>query len=177
MDNLGPGLGIDAIPFAHPELEKWRTNFTGVQALHKPTNMLVTGAVDDLWENARGELIVVDYKSTAKAAEITELNEEWHAGYKRQVEIYQWLLRQNGFKVSPTAYWVYANGDAAADEFDQTLRFRMTVIAYDGRDDWVEPHIMAARECLLNDTPPAPATKCPHCSFAAERLAYAAKAN
>lgn len=169
--------GIDAIPFAHPELEKWRTNFTGVQALHKPTNMLVTGAVDDLWENARGELIVVDYKSTAKAAEITELNEEWHAGYKRQVEIYQWLLRQNGFQVSPTAYWVYANGDAAADQFDQTLRFRMTVIAYDGRDDWVEPHIMAARECLLNDTPPAPETNCPHCSFAAERLAYAAKAN
>lgn len=169
--------GIDAIPFAHPELEKWRTNFTGVQALHKPTNMLVTGAVDDLWENARGELIVVDYKSTAKAAEITELNEEWHAGYKRQLEIYQWLLRQNGFKVSPTAYWVYANGDAAADQFDQTLRFRMTVIAYDGRDDWVEPHIMAARECLLHDTPPAPATKCPHCSFAAERLPYAANAN
>jgi len=169
--------GIDAIPFAHPELEKWRTNFTGVQALHKTTNMLVTGAVDDLWENARGELIVVDYKSTAKAAEITELNEEWHAGYKRQIEIYQWLLRQNGFKVSPRAYWVYANGDAAADQFDQTLRFRMTVIAYDGRDDWVEPHIMAARECLLNDTPPAPATKCPHCSFATERLAHAANAN
>ena len=167
----------DAIPFAHPDLEKWRTNFTGVQALHKPTNMLVTGAVDDLWENARGELIVVDYKSTAKAAEITELNEEWHSGYKRQLEIYQWLLRQNGFKVSPTAYWVYANGDAAADQFDQTLRFRMTVISYDGSDDWVEPHIMAARDCLMNEAPPAPATKCPHCSFAAERLAYAAKAN
>jgi RecB family exonuclease len=169
--------GIDAIPFAHPDLEKWRTNFTGVQALHKPTNMLVTGAVDDLWENARGELIVVDYKSTAKAAEITELNEEWHSGYKRQIEIYQWLLRQNGFKVSPTAYWVYANGDAAADQFDQTLRFRMTVISYDGSDDWVEPHIMAARDCLMNETPPAPATKCPHCSFAAERQAHAAKAN
>jgi hypothetical protein len=53
----------------------------------------------------------------------------------------------------------------------------MTVIAYDGRDDWVEPHIMAARECLLNDTPPASATKCPHYSIAAERLAYAANAN
>ena len=41
----------------------------------------------------------------------------------------------------------------------------------------VEPHIMAARDCLMNETPPAPATKCPHCSFAAERLAHAAKAN
>ncbi len=53
----------------------------------------------------------------------------------------------------------------------------MTVISYDGSDDWVEPHIMAARDCLMTETPPAPATKCPHCSFAAERLAYAAKAN
>jgi len=24
-----------------------------------------------------------------KAAEITELNKEWHAGYRRQIEIYQ----------------------------------------------------------------------------------------
>jgi hypothetical protein len=33
------------------------------------------------------------------------------------------------------------------------------------------------RACLMNETPPAPATKCPHCSFGAKRLAYAAKAN
>jgi hypothetical protein len=43
---------------------------------------------------------------------------------------------------------------AAADQFDQTLRFRMTVISYDGSDDWVEPHIMASRDCLMNETPP-----------------------
>ena len=161
--------GIQAVPFAHPDLEKWRTNFTGVQALHKPTNMLVTGAVDDLWENTRGELIVVDYKSTAKAAEITELNEEWHAGYKRQIEIYQWLLRRNGFKVSPTAYWVYANGDAGAEKFDQTLRFRMTVIAYEGSDDWVDDHISEAKNCLMRKTPPPSAEGCDYCDFAARR--------
>ena len=84
---------------------------------------------------------------------------------------------RNLFEEGRRDHWVYANGDAAADQFDQTLRFRMTVIAYDGSDDWVEPHIKAARDCLMNETPPAPATKCPHCSFAAERLAYAAKAN
>jgi RecB family exonuclease len=161
--------GIQAVPFAHPDLEKWRTNFAGVQALHKPTNMLVTGAVDDLWENMRGELIVVDYKSTAKAAEITELNEEWHAGYKRQIEIYQWLLRRNGFKVSPTAYWVYANGDAGAEKFDQTLRFRMTVIAYEGSDDWVDDHISEAKKCLMRKTPPPSAAGCDYCDFAARR--------
>ncbi|MFM8985803.1 MAG: PD-(D/E)XK nuclease family protein [Planctomycetia bacterium] len=161
--------GIDAVPFAHPDLEKWRTNFTGVQALHRPTNMLVTGAVDDLWENPAGELIVVDYKATAKAAEITELNEDWHAGYKRQIEIYQGLLRQNGFKVSPTAYWVYANGDAGAERFDKTLRFRMTVIPYEGSDHWVDDHIAAAKKCLTRTTPPPAADDCEYCEFASRR--------
>ena len=71
--------------------------------------------------------------------------------------------------MSPTAYWVYANGDAAADQCDQTLRFRMTVIAYDGRDDWVEPHIMAARECLLRKAPPPAADGCVYCEFVAHR--------
>ena len=161
--------GIEAIPFAHPDLEKWRTNFTGVQALHRPTNLLVTGAVDDLWENVRGELMVIDYTSTAKTAEITSLDEEWHSGYKRQIEIYQWLLRHNGFAVSSTAYWVYANGHAAAERFDQTLRFRMTIIPYEGSDDWVDEHLVAAKKCLMRKTPPPAAADCEYCDFAARR--------
>jgi len=38
------------------------------------------------------------------------LDAEWQDGYKRQMEIYQWLLRQNGLKVSDTGYFVYCNG-------------------------------------------------------------------
>jgi hypothetical protein len=164
--------GIDAIPFAHPDLEKWRTNFTGVHCEHTPSGFHVYGAVDDLWVNSQGQLIVVDYKATSKAAEITELNEGWHQGYKRQIEIYQWLLRQNGFHVSPTAYWVYANGDSTAERFDQTLRFRMSVIPYTGSDDWVEAHIMAARKCLMKAAPPEPADDCKYCAFASDRATH-----
>jgi hypothetical protein len=165
--------GIDAVPYAHPELEKWRSNFTGIRFEHQPSGFLVYGAVDDLWQTSQGELIVVDYKATSKAAEITELNEDWHQGYKRQLEIYQWLLRQNGFPVSSTAYWIYANGDSTAERFDQTLRFRMTVIPYKGSDGWVERHIMAARACLMNNEPPDSVDDCPYCSFAAGRANYA----
>jgi hypothetical protein len=169
--------GIDAVPYKHPHLDTWRDVRKGIRFVHEPSGFEVYGAVDDVWQNPRGELILVDYKATAKAAEVTALNEAWHGSFKRQLEIYQWLFRRNGFVVSPTAYWVYANGDANAPRFDQTLRFRMTLIPYRASDDWVEGLIMAARECLLNEAPPAPATKCPHCNFAAERLAYAANAN
>lgn len=164
--------GIDAIPFAHPDLEQWRANFTGIHFVHEPSGFHVYGAVDDLWENRQGQLIVVDYKATSKAAEITDLNEDWHQSYKRQLEIYQWLLRRNGFQVSPMAFWVYANGDSTADRFDQTLRFRMTVIPYTGSDAWVEPHIMAARACLMRARPPVPADDCDYCGFAASRAAH-----
>lgn len=163
--------GIDAVPFAHPDLDNWRNNRMGIRFMHAESGFDVYGAVDDVWRNGRGELILVDYKATAKAAKVTALNEPWHATFKRQIEVYQWLFRRNGFAVSPTAYWVYANGDANADRFDQTLQFRMTVIPYAGSDAWVEPHIMAARACLMNDAPPPPANDCAYCSFAASRSA------
>src|SRR5690349_4110689 len=64
---------IEAKPFAHKDMDTWRYNFTGVSTLHKPTNLHVYGAVDDVWVNDAGELIVVDYKATAKAKPVTDL--------------------------------------------------------------------------------------------------------
>lgn len=52
---LMEAYGLDAVPVAHELLDQWRHNFTGVQCLHKKTNMLVYGAIDDLWKNSDGE--------------------------------------------------------------------------------------------------------------------------
>jgi hypothetical protein len=43
--------GVDAVPFQHPQIDEWRENFKGVQFHHPLTNLIVTGAVDDLWIN------------------------------------------------------------------------------------------------------------------------------
>ena len=58
---------------------------------------MITGAVDDIWVTPDGELIIVDYKSTSKDTEVN-LDAEWQDGYKRQMEVYQWLLRQKGLR-------------------------------------------------------------------------------
>jgi len=157
--------GIDAQPVPHDDLDKWRHNFTGVQYLHKPTNLLIFGAIDDLWQNSKGEYIVVDYKATAKKDEITELNEEWHEGYKRQMEIYQWLLRQNGYKVSDTGYFVYCNGIADAEAFDQKLEFRINLIPYTGNDSWVEKTIIDIHKCLNSKKIPKANPDCDYCNY------------
>jgi len=157
--------GIDAKPVAHKELNKWRHNFTGVQFLHQPTNLLIFGAIDDLWINSEDEYLVVDYKATAKAEEITELDKDWHEGYKRQMEIYQWLLRKSGHKVSDLGYFVYCNGVADAQAFDQKLEFRVNLIAYAGKDSWVEPTILELKKCLDSDSIPEAKPACDYCAY------------
>ena len=157
--------GLDAVPIAHEDLEQWRHNFTGVQYLHQPTNLLIFGAIDDLWQNSQGEYIVVDYKATAKDKEITELSEDWQIGYKRQMEVYQWLLRHNGYPVSNTGYFVYCNGIADAAAFDAKLEFRVNLIAYEGDDSWVEEAITAAHACLNGQTIPPADPDCDYCAY------------
>ena len=161
--------GVDARPVAHKDLNKWRHNFTGVQYLHQPTNFLVFGAIDDLWQNPDKEYIVVDYKATAKTEEITKLDKDWQIGYKRQMEIYQWLLRQNGYKVSNTGYFVYCNGIADAEAFDKKLEFRVNLIPYIGDASWVEGAIMEAHECLNQDEIPGASLDCDYCNFIKSR--------
>jgi len=64
--------------------------------------LLLREIADPLWRKYEKELIIVDYKSTSTAKEVT-LDDEWKKAYKRQLEIYQWLFRQNGFKVATPA--------------------------------------------------------------------------
>lgn len=157
--------GIDCVPVAHAELESWRHNFTGVQYHHEATNFLVFGAIDDLWQNSMGEYVVVDYKATAKEGTIDALDAPWHIGYKRQMEVYQWLLRHKGYPVSDTGYFVYANGKADSAAFDARLEFEVTLIPYTGNDDWVEGALVDAKAVLDGDTMPPAAHACDFCAF------------
>lgn len=162
--------GVGAIPFKHEELKNWRENFVGVQYRHRATGFLITGAIDDVWVNPKGELIVVDYKATSKEGKIESLADSgWDAQYKRQMEIYQWLLRQNGFRIAPAGYFVYVNGKKDARAFDGKLEFEITLIPHIGGDEWVEGMLAQIKKCLDGELPePAPA-----CEFCAYRKAAA----
>jgi hypothetical protein len=157
--------GVDARPVPHEDLQKWRHNFTGVQYLHEPTNLLIFGAIDDLWQNSGDEYMVVDYKATSTKDRITELNKAHHKGYKRQMEIYQWLIRRNGLKVSDTGYFVYCNGIKDREAFDGRLEFDVTLISYIGNDGWVEQAITEAHQCLCADEVPEAAEGCDYCDY------------
>jgi hypothetical protein len=157
--------GVKAVPFQHESMDKWRENFVGVQHLHESSNFLVFGAVDDIWFNEQAELVVVDYKATSKTEKITALDQAWQITYKRQMEVYQWLLRGNGFPVSNTGYFVYCNGRADKKAFDAKLEFDITLIPYTGNTNWIEDVLIKAKACLIDNRIPTASPDCDYCRY------------
>lgn len=170
---LMEAYGIDAVPFEHELIDEWRENFRGIQFFHRPTNFVITGAIDDVWINPRKELMIVDYKATSTNSEIT-LDAEYRSAYKRQMEIYQWLFRKNGFNVSNTGYFVYANGDKDKEAFDGKLEFSVQIIPYTGSDSWVEGTIFDVKKCLDGGVPHS-AEKCEYCPYRQAAFLYEKK--
>jgi len=154
---------IDAVPMRHPDLDDWRNNFRGMQYLHTPTNLLVTGAIDDLWINPASEVSIVDYKATAKKDGVN-LDADWQISYKRQMEVYQWLARMMGLRVSDTGYFVYCNGQDT-NGFDERIKFAISVLPYTGNNAWVAPTLAELKACLLSNVMPTPPVDCEFCGY------------
>jgi hypothetical protein len=163
------GLG-HLVPFQHEDFETWTKSLQlGFRTDYKPANFIIGGGLDDVWHDPKtDELFIVDYKSTAgrrnedlTALEPITLFGAYKEGYKRQMDMYQWILRKNGFQVSNTGYFVYVNGDQhfepgmlLKDEDKAKMYFDVQLVAYEGDSSWVEGKIEEIKKCLHQD-------KCP----------------
>lgn len=160
-------FGVEALPFLHPDMDQWRNSLGGgIGILHEPTNLFIYGGVDDVWVYPSGELVVVDYKATSKDSKPT-LDAPWQVVYKRQMEIYQWLFKQNGFPVSNTGYFVYCNGKRNSEKFNARLEFDIEIIPYSGNTNWIETTLSNIKKCLMSDKIPAPGVDCDFCTYRA----------
>jgi len=158
--------GISAVPFEHEKMNEWRETLKGLRYYHEPSGFMVTGAVDDIWQNSEGELHVVDYKATSKNGEVN-LDADWQRSYKNQMEIYQWLLRRqpDEFTVSPIGYFVYVNGRTDLEGFNEKLEFDTKIIPYKGDDSWVEKALLDAKSVLQSDKLPQATEGCDYCLY------------
>ncbi|MDD5738816.1 MAG: PD-(D/E)XK nuclease family protein [Candidatus Pacebacteria bacterium] len=159
--------GLDnVVPYQNELMDEWRNALSGgICYLHQSTNFYITGGVDDVWENTKTkELIIVDYKATSKDGEVN-LDADWQIGYKRQMEVYQWLFRQNGFKVSDIGYFVYCNGITDKQAFDGKLEFDVKLLPYKGNPSWIEQTLFDIKACLESETIPESSFNCPYCNY------------
>lgn len=158
---------IDCVPFSHPDLPQWRGEvkaFEGAIVHDERSGLTVNGLVDDLWQDKDGNLVIVDYKATSTTKEIS-LDDEWKQGYKRQMEVYQWIYRKLGFKVSNTGYFIFANALKNLPKFDGRLEFAMSVIPYVGNDHWVPLTLLEMRETLDSPHIPDASPECEYCAY------------
>ena len=182
------------VPLNHERIDEWRNNFKGVRT--NKHGLVLFGAVDDIWKAGDGEREVwhvVDYKSTATNDEISTelfLLDIYKGGYVRQMAIYQWLLRERGHPVSTRGFFVYENGNKAAeallkgqsDDSPRGIPLKpVTIIEIDTADDkviiegkridldWVENLVMDARDCLELGEPPSPSDYCDYCAYSSAR--------
>ena len=157
--------GLDAVPYRHAELDRWRHNFTGVRWPDEATGWTLFGAVDDLWQARSGELMVADYKATSRAEMPTART--LYPSYRRQMDVYQFLVRRQGLAVSNRGWFVYVNGDGRAAEFGEKLCFRSALVPYDGDDAWVLEAFRRAVATVTQVEPPTAKEDCEYCGYVA----------
>ncbi len=158
--------GIDAVPFKHKDLPIWRDDYykyVGACVLHEKSKLEICGIVDDVWINQKTkELYIVDYKATSTSREIS-LDDEYKQGYKKQMEVYQWIFRQMGFNVLNTGYFLFVNASKNNPKFDGKLEFKASILPYNGNDSWIDSAILDIKKCLDSDVVPNAGEECEHC--------------
>ena len=178
--------GLDhLIPFEHEHLEKWTNslhygaNDTYFNTVHTESNIKFGGGLDDVFLNTRtGQIHIVDYKSTAQGTRSpikyekkpVSLNDPWKISYKRQMDMYVWVMRRKGFSISSIGYFLYCDGDRFSEynflnSENASMQFKMSLIPYRVDTGWIEPTLLSIKECLYYPETPRHAENCEYGKF------------
>lgn len=169
---------INALPFKNDNIFKWmKTNNynDGIKIFDKNRKITLSGCVDDLWEDLRGRLIVVDYKTTSKEF----LDSKSMIEYKQQVSFYAFLLSKKGYTLNEIGYLVvnkpivqsqYSEMDimlgnvskdqyvfnprADATKYKRNLDFEVTVLPVSIDYSWIEKVLDDITNCLQSNELP-----------------------
>ena len=173
------------IPFEHPNLNLWtqslhfgaegRMNF-----VHKKTNLKVGGGLDDVWFNTKTKkLHIVDYKSTSQKKDYgpITLDDFWKNSYKRQMDLYVWVMKKKGFNIDKVGYFLYCDGDRFTNnlflaEKIAYMEFKITLIPYETDVSWIENTLFNIKANLNNNERPLHHEKCEFGSFLKHSFRY-----
>ena len=162
LDNL--------VPFYHDELDNWRDSLhKGLTLRYKKTNIILTGGVDDIWQNKISKkLIIVDYKSQAKLGRLDKINylkDPYHEGYKIQMDFYAYLLLGMGFKLDATSYFLVCNAKRDDEVFDKTLNFDEYLVPYFWNINWIENKLEEMINVMNSTEIPKSNLSCKNCAY------------
>ncbi len=166
------------VPLQHEKIKKWTQSLHFgadgyFHTVHQPTNLKIGGGIDDVWLNSdSGQVHIVDYKSTSQKSPGREisLEDKWKASYKRQMDLYVWIMQRMGLKVSEIGYFIYCDGDRFTDkpflgsDF-ANMYFKISILPYCTTQQWIEPTLLGIRNVLGAPSRPNHSEGCEYGSF------------
>lgn len=148
-------LNGDVELFNDEILNVWRNNRKGIQWTDEQGN-LFKGAVDNILKNG-SKLIVLDYKTRGYP-----LKEDTAAHYQNQLDIYNFLLRKNGYETADYGYLLFYH-PAKVDEKGDVV-FNIDLIKMEISVKNAERVFKHALE-VLNGKMPSPKDHCEFCKW------------
>ena len=166
------------VPYNHPHFDLWTQSMhfgakDRMNTVHRDTNLKIGGGLDDIWLNTKTKkLHVIDYKSTSQKADRGPINldDYYKAAYKRQMDLYIWIMRQKGFDVDDIGYFLYCDGDRFTEtpflnSKIATMEFKLTLITYRCDLSWIEPTLREISELLRSGKCPRHSDYCEYGNF------------
>jgi hypothetical protein len=125
-------------------LEIWRNNRKGIEWVDDNGNVL-KGAVDNILQKGE-KLIVLDFKTRG-----FPLQDDTHEHYQDQLNIYNFLLRKNGFETEDYAYLLFYHPKEVEEDGD--VAFHTDLIKVNISTDNAEKLFDEAIEILKGEMP------------------------
>ena len=136
-------------------LDVWRSNFKGIQWTDNKGN-LFRGAVDNILVKGK-KLIVLDYKTRGYP-----LKEDTHEHYQDQMDIYNLLLRKNGYQTEEYTYLLFYHPHEVFEEGHVCFNTDLIKIKVDIKN---AERIFKNAVKVLEGEIPAPSNECDYCKW------------
>jgi len=137
------------------KLSLWRNNRKGIEWADKDGNIL-KGAVDNILKKGE-KLIVIDFKTRG-----FPLKEDTATHYDDQLNIYNFLLRKNGFRTEDFSYLLFYYPSSVNE--DGSVVFSTELVKVDVDIEAAEKLFKDALKCLKGEMPVA-AEGCEWCRW------------
>ncbi len=136
-------------------LKVWRSNFKGIQWTDKKGNR-IHGAIDNILQKGK-KLIVLDYKTRG-----FPLKEDTHVHYQDQMDIYNFLLRKNGYETEDYTYLLFYHPHGVEENGHVCFNTDLVKIKVEIKN--AEKIFKNVVEVLESDIP-APSDECGFCKW------------
>jgi len=137
------------------KLKVWRSNFKGLA--YEEDGVLLHGAVDNILVKD-GKLIVLDYKTRG-----FPLKEDSHKYYQVQMDLYNFLLRKNGYKTEDYTFLLFYYPNKVTDSGEVIFDTKLLKIKTSVKDG--EKVFKEAIKLLKMENPPKADKNCQFCKL------------